>query len=253
MDEPRPRRDVERRLREAAQEPAAREKLTAGVPLARLIPYRFTDLPEIMMLRGPSSAAAARFRDLAADLTSAADGGPQVVVVTSPGPREGRSLVSVNLALALAAGAANEVLLLNADFRGASLDRWVRPGPKVGLAELLRGETDLEHVILDLQNAPLKLLPAGTPPLEPSALLAAGPGEELLRALRNRFRRIVVDTPPVEECNDADVIGGWSDGILLVVRARKTRESSFLRTISSISSARVLGTILNEETDSPMG
>lgn len=253
MDEPTARRDVARRRREVEAESAAREKCTAGVPLARLIPYRFTEAPEIVMLRRPSSGTAAIFRDLAAGLVSAEEGDPQVVVVTSPGASEGKSLVCVNLALALAAGAANEVLLLNADFRAVGVDGWVRPAPKVGLAELLRGETDLEHVILDLQNAPLKLLPAGTPPLEPSALLATGSGEALMRDLREHFRWIVVDTPPVEECNDADVIGGWSDGILLVVRARRTRESSFLRTLSSITSTRVLGTVFNDEMEPMKG
>ena len=249
MDDSRSRRDVKSRLEEAARSPAERERYTAGVPLSKLIPYRLSELPEIVMLRRPRSLAAARFRDCVTELAALQGGFPQVIAVTSPGAAEGKSLICVNLALAMAAGGEGDVLLLNADFRGASIDGWIRPAPKVGLAEMLRGETELEHVVLDLQNAPLKVLPAGAPPAEPAALLAAGSGEPLLRDLRRRFARIVIDTPPVEECNDADVIGGWSDGILVVVRAHRTRESSFVRTLSSIGSVRVLGTVLNDEAD----
>jgi capsular exopolysaccharide synthesis family protein len=247
MDDSGPGRDVKGRFEDAAGDSAGRKKYTVGVPLPRLIPYRFSALPEIVMLRRPRSPAGTEFRRLAAELAAIEEGGPQVVVVTSPGAREGRSLVSVNLALAMAAESAQDVLLLNADFRGASIDGWIEPAPKVGLAEMLRGETGLEHVILDLQNAPLKVLPAGTPPGEPAALLAAGSGEALLRDLRGRFERIVIDTPPVEECNDADMVGGWSDGILMVVRAHRTRESSFLRALSSVTSGRIVGTVFNDE------
>jgi capsular exopolysaccharide synthesis family protein len=200
------------------------------------------------MLNSSRSVAAEKFRRLKTVLVNEFETPPQVLVVTSAGPSEGKSLVSLNLALALAADTQGETLLIDADLRRPTLDQWLDPAPKLGLSEYLNGQTELDHVILELESTPLKVLPAGAAPHDPVELLASEASEKLVQELRRRFRRVVIDTPPIVPFTDADVIGAMSDGVLLVARFGQTRRGLLERAVSSVTSARILGVVLNDVT-----
>ena len=79
------------------------ERFTVGVPLAKVITHQLVDAPEILMTSGSQSVWAERFRRLKTRLANLTENAPQVIVVTSPEPGEGKSFVSINLALAIAA------------------------------------------------------------------------------------------------------------------------------------------------------
>lgn len=221
-------------------------KLTAGVPLAKLIKRKFHG-PEIVMVGTPRSVAAERFRRLKTLLNNDPSE-PRVMVVTSAGPGEGKSVTAANLALALAADLKGGVLLIDADLRRPTVERWLDPPPKLGLAELLRGQTEPDHAILEMSNTPLRVLPAGEPPADPSELLASEFCRALIEDLRSRYHRIVIDTPPIVPFTDADVIGAVSDGVVMVVRAGVTPVSSYRQAVASVSSTRLLGAVLNDLT-----
>ncbi len=223
-------------------------KLTAGVPLAKLIKRRLSDDPELMMLNQARSVGAEKFRRLKTILLNEADPVPQIIVVTSAAPSEGKSVVSINLALSFAADRQGDVLLLDADLRRPTVDRWLNPAPKLGLSELLSGQTELDHVILELENSPLKILPAGTPPQDPVELLSADYTGVLLSALRERYQRIIIDTPPIVPFTDADAVGSFSDGVLVVARSGATRRGMLMQALASVTSTRILGTVLNDVT-----
>ncbi len=223
-------------------------KITAGVPLAKLIKRRLSDEPELMMLNQARSVGAEKFRRLKTILLNDADPVPQVIVVTSAAPSEGKSVVSINLALSFAADRQGDVLLLDADLRRPTVERWLNPAPKLGLSELLSGQTELDHVILELENSPLKILPAGTPPQDPVELLSADYTGVLLSALRERYQRIIIDTPPIVPFTDADAVGSFSDGVLVVARSGATRRAMLMQALASVTSTRILGTVLNDVT-----
>lgn len=224
------------------------EMITAGVPLAKLIKRKFIKAPEVVMIGQAHSLAAERFRRLKTTLLNEQGDSIQVIVVTSSGPGEGKSLVSTNLSMAFAADKQGEVLLIDADMRRPSIGRLLDPPPKLGLTEILRGQTELDHAILELENSPLKVLPSGTPVRNPVDLLASARSKEMFDTLRARFRRIIVDTAPVVPFTDADVIGGFSDGVLLVARSGHTQQTLFARAIASITSTKIVGTVLNDVT-----
>jgi capsular exopolysaccharide synthesis family protein len=227
-------------------ESAPVEKASIGVPLARLIKRTLVDAPEIAMLHKPRSVESERFRRLKTTLINESEVEPQVIVITSPSPSEGKSLISVNLALAFAADLQGEVLLVDADLRRPTIEEWLLPPPKLGLSELLRGETELEHTVLTLENAPLHVLPAGSLPRDPSELLSSERAKALMADLRKRYQRIIIDTPPIVPFTDADAVGAMSDGVLLVVRVDQTRRSAFTQAVASVTSTRILGTVLND-------
>jgi receptor protein-tyrosine kinase/non-specific protein-tyrosine kinase len=225
----------------------ADERLSVGVPLARIVQRTLEQAPELVLLSQPRSVAAEKFRRLKTVLSNVADPGPpQVIVVTSATPGDGKSMVSMNLALAFAADATGDVLLIDADMRRPTLEKWLNPEPTLGLSEVLGGHTTLEHAILDLKNAPLKVLPAGHPPKETAELLSSNRCGEMMAALRKQFRRIVVDTPPIVPFTDADVVASLSDGVVMVVREGATPRPLFLQALASVTSARILGTVLND-------
>jgi protein-tyrosine kinase len=224
------------------------EALTSGVPLVKLIKRNLIASPELVMLGARHSVAAERFRRLKARLINEHADNLGVMVVTSATAGDGKSLVAINTALAFAADMKGEVLLIDADLRRSGIARWLEPTPKFGFSEILGGKTELEHALIELENAPLKILPAGSPTRDPVELLSSERADRLFVELRRRFKYVIVDTPPIVPFTDADVLGRLSDGILMVARNDITLQSMFRRAVESVTSTDVLGLILNDAT-----
>ncbi|MDH3628282.1 MAG: CpsD/CapB family tyrosine-protein kinase [Acidobacteriota bacterium] len=216
--------------------------------MVKLIKRKLAVDEEIVMLSQPRSLASERFRRLKTMLVNDPEESPQVIVVTSGAANEGKSLVSINLALAFAADTEGETLLIDADLRRPTVDRRLSPEPKLGLHELLTGRTVTEHTLIELQNTPLRILPAGGRTSDPVELLASEMAKKLITSLRERFTRIIIDTPPIVPFTDADVVGSYADGILVVARAGRTRRAMLQQAIQSATSTRVIGAVLNDAT-----
>jgi capsular exopolysaccharide synthesis family protein len=216
------------------------------VPLSPIIPRQLAEVPDIVV-RGPArSVAAERFRRLKTLLEHDEEGVPGVIVVTSATPKEGKSLVAMNLALAFALDRDSKTLLVDADLRRPSVDRWIVPAPSLGISEALSGAADLEHVILHLKDTQLEILPAGHPPPDPIGLLASDRFRALMTTLRERYRRVIIDTPPIVPFTDADVAGRCADGVLLVVRRGQTPRPLYQQAVFAVTSTRILGVVLND-------
>jgi protein-tyrosine kinase len=226
------------------------QKIAAGIPLGKLIPRELCITSEVVMVSAPRSAAAERFRRLKTVLIHDPQQEPQVIIVTSALPGEGKSLVSLNLALAFAADRDGEVLLVDADIRRPGINRWLTPAPKVGLKEVLAGEAELEHGLLEIKAQHIVLLPAGEPPLDPVPLLSGARARGLVEELRKRFKRIIIDTPPIVPFTDADIIASMGDGVVLVARSKVTPKPLLEQAIKSVTSSRLLGLVLNDATNS---
>jgi capsular exopolysaccharide synthesis family protein len=249
---PKPESKFERRLRARAARatrkettPAPNEPVTVGVPLAKLIKRKIIESPEVVMLARTRSVGAERFRRLKTILVNQYRDEAQVIVVTSGAPEEGKSTVAINLALAFAAEGTEKTLLLDADLRRPSIRRWVHPKPQLGLGEILARRMPLDHAVLSLTNSPLEVLPAGGSVSNPMELLATEDAKTLFSTLRERYRRIIVDTPPIVPFSDADAIGALGDGILMVVRAETTPTSLYQQALGAVTSTRILGTVFN--------
>lgn len=229
--------------------PPVPQKFAAGIPLGKLIPRELMITPEVVMVSAPRSAAAERFRRLKTLLIHDPQNEPQVIVVTSALPGEGKSLVSLNLALAFAADHDGEVLLVDADIRRPGINRWLTPAPKVGLSEVLIGEAELEHGLLEIKAQHIVLLPAGEPPKDPVQLLSGARARGLIQDLRKRFKRIIIDTPPIVPFTDADIVASMSDGVVLIARSKSTPKPLLEQAIHSVTASRLLGLVLNDVTN----
>jgi len=225
-----------------------RKDFVAGVPLAQLVPRTLVRAPELVVASQPRSFAAERFRRLRASLTGRGGEAPQVVVVTSAAPSEGKSLVAINLALAMALEDERaKSLLVDADLHRPSVGKWLNPPPALGLSDVLSGRAPLEHAILRLKDLAMDVLPAGETPQDPSDLLVSHRLQQVIVSLRETYARIVIDTPPIVPLTDAAAVGRQSDGIILVVRAGVTPASAFKQAAELASAAApVLGIVLND-------
>src|SRR6266403_1479810 len=215
---------------------------------------RLSDCPELATWkRKPSLVAECVRTTLTSILLPSQNGdGPRVIVLTSPGPGDGKTTVACNLAIAVAE-IGRKVLLIDGDLRRPRLHKVFGVGNNWGLSDVLWAGTQLENVpILDLvretEVSGLCVLPGGSRGnTVPSNLFYSPRMLRLLARLRNEFDMVLIDAPPMIHLADARVLGRLADGVILVIRAGQTTTESalFARQRFAEDGTRVLGTVLN--------
>lgn len=178
----------------------------------------------------------------------------KVVLMTSPGPGEGKTTISCNLAVAIAS-TGRKVLLIDADLRRPSVHRLFKIKAEHGLYELLKDEAPLTEAALEdslhaIHPPNLHLLSAGkSSRAEDAATLLFSPKTaELLAIARRKFDFVLVDSAPAMLCPDARLLGRIADGVILVVRAGVTHQANAVAAATHFrqDGIPVLGTILND-------
>jgi succinoglycan biosynthesis transport protein ExoP len=174
---------------------------------------------KVIVRDAPRSAGSAAFQMLQANLKFlSSDKQARVITITSSIPGEGKSTVSSNLA-AVMAQIGRRVLLVDADMRRPTQHKvWDLLSPIPGLSDLLVGEAKLTDVLAQDVMPNLSIIPAGSTPPNPIALLDSERMSQLLNTFRQSYDYIIIDTPPLAGIADATVIGKMSDGVLLVSR-----------------------------------
>ena len=203
---------------------------------------------DLMMVKHPRSAMSEAIRHLRTSLMLSVSGGPpETIVVTSPHPREGKSTISINLAIALAQDG-RRVMILDCDLRRPRLHQVFHLDNAPGLTSYLTGNCNLETIIKPTEVNNLFLIPAGPIPPNPAELLNSQAYKNLLQELRREFNHIIIDTPPTLGFADARVVALQADGVLLVAKHQSTtREAGRLaRQYLSQVNARMLGMVLNQ-------
>lgn len=228
--------------------PLRQEPDGIGMPLTKVVKRRLEPGPEIVMIAQPQSLAAEKFRRLRTLIVNRHGELGRVIVVTSPSPGDGKTTVATNLALAFAGDLGERTLLVDADLRRPSLDGLLRPEPAVGLRDTLEQSLDPDHAIVSLEDSSLELLPAGRRIGDPTELLRSERARLLFAQLRQRYPRIIIDTPPIVPFTDADILGAYSDGVILVARSCETTISGYQQAVVAITSTKVLGVVLNDVT-----
>ncbi len=204
----------------------------AHVPALGLLPRIKTEGPAlapIQLLSTPNSAFSEAIRSLRSAMLIARSGRPpQVILVTSGSPGEGKSTISVNLAASLA-HFGKKVLLVEADLRRPVLRQRLKLVEKSGLSALL-ADRETEFSPVQLEDIPaLYILTAGAVPPYPSELLGSERLKELIEQWRSEFDFIVVDCPPVLPVTDVQLIEPLADATVLVVRAGATTRVALQR------------------------
>jgi polysaccharide biosynthesis transport protein len=205
---------------------------------------------ELVAQHLPKSQMSEAFRALrTALLLSQAGHPPQVILVTSALPREGKTTAAANLAVTLAQ-LGDRTLLIDADLRKPGVGRLLNlNGSKyAGLSSYLAGVSSLDLVTVQHPAIPnLSAIPTGPLPPNPADLLSSHRLADAITELRTKFKFIVIDTPPVMAATDAVILSVKADGVVLVVRSGETPKEAFNRTRELLMSVkcRLLGVVLN--------
>lgn len=205
---------------------------------------------ELVAQHLPKSQVSEAFRALrTALLLSQAGHPPQVILVTSSLPREGKTTAAANLAVTLAQ-LGDRTLLLDADLRKPGVGRVLNlaEGEYAGLSSYLAGVSSLELVTIPHPAIPnLAAIPTGPLPPNPADLLSSHRLADAIAELRTKYKFIVIDSPPIMAATDAVILSVQADGVLLVVRSGETPKEAFTRARDLLVSvkSRLLGVVLN--------
>jgi capsular exopolysaccharide synthesis family protein len=168
--------------------------------------------------------------------------------VTSAHPKEGKTSVSLNLAITLAQKGCR-VLILDADFRRPGVTSTLGLLNKRGLSNILSGTETLEKCIGQVDTLEnLWVLPTGPCPPHPAELLASPSMGCLLQTICQQFDHVIIDSPPVLLIADTMILSSMVDGVVIVVENEKTSRGAVVRACRVItnSGGRILGAVLNK-------
>lgn len=197
----------------------------------------------------PTSVIAEAYRALRTSvLLSLADHPPKTLLITSAAAGDGKTVTSVNLAMALAQRK-GPVLLVDADLRKLSVSTIFNCDMQKGLSTVLAGANELDDVLHQYPAVPnLWILPAGPKCPSPADLLSSETMTALVEKVSERFQHVIIDTPPVIAVTDATVLSRMVDGVVLVAQSARTSKALLLRTcrILDAAGARILGFALNK-------
>lgn len=217
--------------------------LSAGPVLGRIPMDKTADNAPLITEQEKFSIRAEAFRQLRTNLQFInVDRAVQVLAITSSIPADGKTSVSANLALTVAA-AGQRVLAIEADLRRPKLASLFGLERSVGLTDVLTGNVDVDDVLQPWGRTGLTVLPGGEIPPNPSELLGSDAMLSLLTRLRSRFDLIILDLPPLLPVTDAAVAATRADGALLVIRYGKTTRQQVAASIEALSvvGAPILG------------
>jgi polysaccharide biosynthesis transport protein len=228
----------------------------ANAPILGAISEAPDMVKEPLVTHGPGSPYAESFRQLRTNIRSLSLHYPaRSLVVTSSVTGEGKTATATNLAIALAQGE-RDVVLIDADLRNPGIADLLGLPPEIGLSSVLVGDASLYDALHPWRdNLPLRVLTSGPLPPNPSEVVGGARMAELIRDLVRTGATVILDTPPLLLATDAAVLAHVTDGALLVTRFRSTRVDELSVGASALraAGATLLGVVLNRVPRRPTG
>ncbi len=168
------------------------------------------------------------------------------VMITSPGPQEGKTITLCNLGIAISQNG-KKVLLVDADMRKPRLNNVFAKDNKTGLSNFLSNQCSFSEIVQKTSIDRLSMVSGGLPPPNPSELLSSHKMKEFIEKAKESFDVVLFDTPPIGLVTDAAIISRVMDGSIMVVQSGKTskRILSHVYKLLIDAKANVIGILLN--------
>ncbi len=181
--------------------------------------------PHIVAFHDPASPVGEQYKIIRTNIQSLRlKEDYKTFLITSSLNGEGKTVTSINLALTMANDLNNKsILLIDADMRKGKISKYMGISSSPGLSEILKGEVEADATFVSPNIANLTIMHSGKVPRNPAELLSSKKMLSLLSSLRTRFDYIFIDSPPVMPLTDPCIIGGMTDGVILVVQAARTQ------------------------------
>ncbi len=194
------------------------------------------------------SVLAESYRHLRTSLLfSSAGKPPQVVLVTSSQPSEGKTTTAINTAVTLAQAGA-DVIVLDCDLRRPRLHHHFQLDNVQGITNFLSGDSDADSLMRKYPRVPnLRVITSGPIPPNPAELLSSNEMRHLLDHLRKSYKHIIIDSPPAISFTDAAILSTLADGVVIVAMANKSSLHLIRRFKQRLQNlgARIFGVVLN--------
>jgi len=231
---------------------AARVALPAASGLSdpavrmRVLPIQLPELSPLLPFDGAHDKAGEEYRIVRTNLLQHPHA-PRLLVVSSAGSGDGKTLSAANTAGALAMKGETTVLLMDADLRNPSLAGTLGLPGDPGLAGVLQGDCKLEEAIVETAQFPnLFVLPAGKARRNPVELLDSARWRQLCVIVKNSFRFVLIDTPPIAAVADYDLVQEAADGVIFVARPDHSNRSLCLAALQRVhATGKLTGVLIN--------
>jgi len=171
------------------------------------------------------------------------------LAVVSATPAEGKTTISINLAMAVSADPTHSALLVDFDLRKPSVARRLGIDVTAGAEDVLAGTVDVASAFVRLQGYErLMILAAGGPVPHSSEVLASPAARDLAEELKDRYadRIVIYDLPPLLGADDALTFLPHVDAAILVVAEGKTKREHLQRALELLKDTPIVGTVLNQ-------
>ncbi|WP_028575377.1 polysaccharide biosynthesis tyrosine autokinase [Desulfonatronovibrio hydrogenovorans] len=212
------------------------------------------DLSEkLVVVNRPGSVAAEQFRFLRSQIVRPIEGSaPKTILITSSLQGEGKTFTACNLAVTIAQGMDEYVLLVDADLRSPRVHSFFGyDRAEKGLATHLEYNEPLPSLFKKTAISKLTILPAGQETDNPSELLSSQKMHSFISEVRDRYpdRLIIFDSPPVNLAPETMVIAKEVDAIFVVLLRGKTPRHIVKSTLERFQKEKVKGVIFNQDPD----
>lgn len=205
--------------------------------------------PHLISEMKPKSPTVEAYRNLRSSLNFAAvDKDIKSLVISSPSPMEGKTVTTANLAISYAL-LGRKVLIVDADLRKPKQHELFRIKEKPGLMEYLVEKQPFSKSVHKTGVGGLFVLPCGTPPPNPSELIASRRMGEFMDRVRDEYDLVLYDSAPLLPVSDTLILSSRSDGLLLVVKHGLTNKHALEQVVDNAVKAReisLLGVVLNQ-------
>ena len=203
------------------------------------------------ILDDPKSLYAEAFRTIKTNIKYAlSNKNKKVILITSSQLEEGKSTISSNLALSLSQDS-KKVILVDCELRRPTLHKHFRVSGMDGLTEAIIGEESIDKVKTRV-NEYLDIIPSGHVPPNPVELLSSDGMDKIIKVLREEYDYVIIDTNPIGLVSDAQILSAKSDGVILVLRNKKTKKDELYNSKKLVEQVggNLIGMILNRKEES---
>ena len=204
--------------------------------------------PNVVAYFDPKALITEQYKILRTNMLSINKGKPpRIFVVTSSLHSEGKTVTSLNLAVCMSQAVDKpKVLLVDADLRRGRVAKYLGVQQKIGLTEILSKKAKFDETLFHLDIENLTFITSGAIPENPAELLASQEMKDFLAEAKSQFDFVLIDTPPIIAVTDSGIVGGQTEGVLMVVQAGRTQRGIVKRAEELLNQAhvKILGHVL---------
>ena len=200
-----------------------------------------------VLIAPPNSFTSEEFRKLKTQIFHRLPNPPHSILVTSATPQEGKTMVSVNLAVAISQEINRRAILIDGDLRKPGIHLAKNKSSK-GLSNYLSDGIPLSEILINSEIENLRIITAGSPTRKPSELIGSKRMGDLMESLfeQGNHTYLIIDSSPIISTTEPILLSKIVDGIVLVVMADRTPRETIRRALKSIDRQKIIGIVFNQ-------